>query len=101
MDRPLNLRLEIHMTDFQKSSDDIFVKEVIVWEVIYEGFKRKHFGISAQEAAVKYKKARLTNDVRYQECTEIALDRFRQKIDQGLFLFPHTRKGAFFMPEKE
>ena len=45
--------------------------------------------VSGEKRVFKSQKARLTNDVRYQECTEIALDhQSNDLIGQGLFLFP-------------
>ena len=56
-----------------------------------EEFKFRHVKVSSI-----LKKCEVTNDVRYQECTEITLDFERQNKVKGYFFFVRRLWGGFF-----
>ena len=94
-----DLRPTCHIAKQEKLCYDIATEEnqIKKGEPLGSGFSqfeiqkkcRTSIFVNWEKRVFNSQKARLTNDVRYQECTEIALDhQSNDLIGQGLFLFP-------------
>ena len=75
---------------FQLSS--VYIKIVSETKWMY----RRSSNFVMWKSRLILKNCEVTNDVRYQECTEITLDFERQNKVKGYFFFSCTRFGCFF-----